>query len=171
MTPPSDRSTPVLPVYIALGVLILASLAFIALFIVISTIPEGGAEVVAEVESDSYMDVVAPLLENADPAHGEELVNTTGCHACHVAGAANRLAPPFSGVAARAVERRPPMSAEAYIYEAIVHPDVHIVEGYTAQMPLIYGTILSDQDIGDIMAYLLTLRTTATDAIDTESGS
>lgn len=168
MTTPPNRSTPVLPVYIALGILVLASLAFIALFIATSSIPEGGAEVVADVDRDSYMEVVNPLLEEADPARGEELITTTGCHACHVAGAANRLAPPFSGLAARAVERRPPMTAEAYIYESIVHPDAHIVEGYTAQMPLIYGTILSDQDIGDIMAYLLTLRTTDT---ATESGS
>jgi cytochrome c2 len=159
MTKSPNRSTPVLPVYIALGLLVIISIGFIALFIFASTIPEGGAEVVSEVTADSYMDVVGPILENADASRGEELITRNGCHACHVAGAANNLAPDFSGVAARAAERRQPMQAEAYLYESIVHPEAFTVEGYSAQMPRTYGTILSNQDLGDIIAYLMTFQT------------
>lgn len=164
MTNASNRSTPVLPVYIALGLLVIVSIAFVALIYVASTTPEGGAAVVDELTKDSYMEIVAPLVENADPARGEELITRNGCHACHVIGAANNLAPAFAGVALRAEDRRPPMQAEAYLYESIVHPEAFEVKGYTAQMPRTYGTILSDQDLGDIMAYLLTLRTPAENA-------
>jgi mono/diheme cytochrome c family protein len=164
MTNTPNRSTPVLPVYIALGLLVIVSIAFIALIYIASTTPEGGADVVSEVSADSYMDVVTPLLANADPVRGEELITRNGCHACHVIGAANNLAPAFAGVALRAEDRCPPMQAGAYIYESIVHPEAFEVEGYTAQMPRTYGTILSDQDLGDIIAYLLTLRTPADDA-------
>jgi cytochrome c2 len=161
MSKSSNRSTPVLPVYIALGILLIVSLLFLVLIVIAVATPEGGAEVVSEVTADSYMAVVTPLLENADPARGEELITRNGCHACHVFGAANNLAPAFEGIAARAVERRAPMQPEAYLYESIVHPEAFTVEGYSAQMPRTYGTILSDQDLGDIIAYLMTVRTSA----------
>ncbi len=109
------------------------------------------------------MNVVTPLLANADADRGAELITRSGCHGCHVVGAANNLAPAFSGVAARAVERRAPMQPEAYLYESIVHPRALIIEGYSEEMPRTYGTILSDQDLGDMIVYLLTLQTTEGD--------
>ncbi|MBC8099359.1 MAG: hypothetical protein H7Y11_07945, partial [Armatimonadetes bacterium] len=55
----------------------------------------------------------------------------------------------------RTATRRPPLTAEAYLYESILYPTAYEVEGYTGQMPRTYGE-LSDRDLGDIIAYLLT---------------
>ncbi len=106
---------------------------------------------------EQYVEEVTALLENADPARGETLM-VQQCNACHVIGAVNHIAPPFEGVADRAATRRPPMSAETYIYESIVYPEAYIVEGFMNSMPINYRDQYNDQDLGDIMAYLLTLH-------------
>lgn len=105
--------------------------------------------------AESYMDVVAPLIAQGDAARGEELVTQSyECYVCHIQGA-GQTAPGFDGIATRAAEMRPPLTAEAYLYESIVLPGVHVVEGYPNSMPANYGTRISDAEMADILAYLL----------------
>lgn len=145
------------PVYLALGLLGIFVVIFVIQFINLSG-GESGAQVETTLTADSYMSVVTPLLANADVERGAELVETVGCTGCHVYGVANKLAPPFEGIAIRAAETRPPLTAAAYLYESIVHPTAYELEGYIAQMPRTYGE-LADADLGDILAYLLTQTT------------
>lgn len=50
-------------------------------------------------------------------------------------------------------------SAEEYLYEAIVLPNAYINQGYPdGIMPLNYGESLSDQEIADIIAYMLSIE-------------
>ncbi len=84
------------------------------------------------------------------------LVETYQCIACHRIGAANGVAPAYEGIAARAAARRPPMPAASYIYESITNPSAYIVEGYVNSMIQDFAQRLSDQELGDIIAYLLT---------------
>lgn len=158
MTQPETKknTTPVLPVYLALGFLIVFAGIFLVEFARMSAGESGRPAVDADaLTADSYLDLVTPLLVNADPARGEQLITEKGCVACHVTGAVNNLAPPFAGVADRAKTRRPPLQPEAYLYESITHPTAFEAPGYSAQMPLTYGD-LSDDDLGDLIAYLLT---------------
>jgi mono/diheme cytochrome c family protein len=60
------------------------------------------------------------------------------------------------GIAERAAARRPPLAAAAYIYESITHPTAYIVEGFSGAMPQNYPERLSERELGDIIAYLLT---------------
>ena len=61
------------------------------------------------------------------------------------------------GIAERAGERIPGMSAEDYLRQSIVSPGAHYVEGFTSKhMPMDYADRLSEQDINDIVAFLLT---------------
>lgn len=115
--------------------------------------PEATVEAIS---AESYAGEVAALLANADATRAEAALNSYGCVACHRAGAANGVAPAFVGMAEVAASRRPPMSAAAYIYESIVHPGDYIVEGYADVMPHDLGTRISQQDLGDMIAYLLT---------------
>ena len=142
------------PVYLAFGLLVV----FIVIFAVefISTSSESAGEAAGELTADTYMDVVEPLLANADPVRGGEILAQYDCAACHIAGAASNLAPAFEGLAARAEEARPPLTAAAYIYEAIIYPQAHIAGDYSGVMPLNYAARLSDEDLGDMIAYLLT---------------
>ena len=51
---------------------------------------------------------------------------------------------------------RLPLPADAYIYESIINPAVFIVEGYNDVMPHDFATRMSQQELADVLAYLLT---------------
>jgi len=108
---------------------------------------------------DSYADEVAAALDGADAGIGEKLVADTECATCHVTGE-GRVAPLFDGIGSAAGDRRPPLSAEQYLYEAIVLPAAYLVEGYVNAMPGNYAERYSTADLGHMIAYLITLSET-----------
>jgi mono/diheme cytochrome c family protein len=76
------------------------------------------------------------------------------CLKCHaVGGTGGNAAPPLDGVASRGDAR--------YLLHSIVNPSESIAAGYenagASAMPAM-GTILSDSEIRDVVAYLKTLR-------------
>lgn len=103
-----------------------------------------------------------------DAARGEELYNRAtlgkksaeGCVACHNYDAAQgdeSNAPYTAGTATKSEGRVPGLSAEDYILESIVSPDAYIVEGYNAgDMYQTWEEDLSEQELADLVAYLLT---------------
>ncbi len=111
-----------------------------------------------------------------DPEAGEELFRQTlrltggkapTCLSCHEVDNNEQLSvgPGLRGIADIAGSRVPDLSAEAYLCQAIVAPREHIVAGYPEDnilMPITYGATLTQQQINDIVAYLLTLDTAAT---------
>lgn len=108
------------------------------------------------VSASSYATELELIMENADVDIGAGLINEQDCFACHVLGDGS-LSPLFDGIGALAIERRPPLSAEAYLYESIVDPSAFILEGYSDSMPNTYTESLTHREIGHIIAYLLTL--------------
>ncbi|MDX1991608.1 MAG: c-type cytochrome [bacterium] len=150
-TTPSRR-TAAWPVYLVLGLLGLFFVIFLSEFIDLSQ--RGGGE--TEITETTYLDVVEPLLANANPENGPALLQKHGCNACHAGQNAGHLGPPHSEVHAVAADRRPPLTAAAYIYESIVYPGAFILEEYDdVNMPRIYGEQIPDDELGDIIAYLL----------------
>jgi mono/diheme cytochrome c family protein len=140
-----------------MAVVIVSAVAVLIVFANQEREQRGAAAASAEtLSAETYMDVVEPLLANANPENGPALLQRHGCNGCHMGSAvANNLAPSFVGMREQLPERRPPLQPEAYLYEAIVYPNAHQVEGYVAQMPVTYGD-MPDQELGDMMAYLLT---------------
>ena len=154
----SPRKTSPLPAVIAMGMLIVLAIVFVSELGAVSGGGDDSSPVEKTLTADTYASQVAALLEVGDAAVGEALISRYGCVSCHAgAGAENKLAPPFEGVGTRAETRRPPLSAEAYIYESIVHPTAFELEGYSGNMPVIYDDLIPDEDLGSIIAYLLTL--------------
>jgi mono/diheme cytochrome c family protein len=146
-----------LPVYAVLVILIIVGVFFLVELLTFDPRVHEAAE---PVSATSYADEVAALLANADPSRGDALAAQYNCIACHRAGAANGIAPPFVGIAERAAERRPPMPAAAYLYESIIHPSAYIVpkddeELYPDAMLRNFGETISDRDLGDLIAWLL----------------
>jgi nitric oxide reductase subunit C len=102
-----------------------------------------------------------------DAARGEELYNQTtigtasapGCNTCHSREEGVVLVgPSHAGVATRAATYVEGQSAEEYLRESIVSPNSHIVDGFVAGvMYQNYGEDLTEQEIDDLVAYLLTL--------------
>lgn len=128
------------------------AILFVVAFAIESQTP---AELTDNLTADTYKEEVAALLLDADPQAGSALIDRYECGACHRIGA-DRIAPSFVGIAQKAAERRPPLSAEAYLYEAIVYPAHFIVPDYPNAMPTDYATRLTQRELGDIIAYLLT---------------
>ena len=101
-----------------------------------------------------------------DPARGQLLyelgpegVYEPFCANCHTLTDIDLLGPGFAGMADRAATRVPGLSAEEYIRQSIVDPAANIVEGNWPEdevMPTSYAEEYSEQDINDLVAFLMT---------------
>jgi mono/diheme cytochrome c family protein len=108
-------------------------------------------------------------LPEGDPVSGEALSVSLACTACHIAaptGPAWLASATEPGIATRAQARftEPGYSGTAanafqYLFEAVVLPNIHIVSGFAENlMPNIYGNTLTEQQMADLIAYMLTLE-------------
>lgn len=116
-------------------------------------------------EATSGDDALLAAVEAADPTVGESLFQTitsTGfaCMNCHNSQSQDRLVGPgLLGIPTTAGEREPGVPAYAYIYESITNPNAFVVPDYPENlMPQIYSEVFTDEEIYDIIAYLLTLE-------------
>jgi hypothetical protein len=151
-TESNRRRTPNAAVIIALTLLIVFGAIFAYMLVALSD-NEHGAD---ELTQDTYMDIVAPLLINADAERGKAAVELRGCNVCHAGRNAGHLAPSHEDLWKLAAERRPSLTAAAYVYESIIYPGAFIVDDYYNNMPRIYHDQIPDDELGDIIAYLLT---------------
>lgn len=140
-------------VVLTIALVIIFVFIFAIAFVVSSISSES---VLVTVTEDTYRVEVDSALEGADPIIGEQLITQHICVVCHVSGNGT-IAPYFVGIANRAGDRHPPLGAEQYLYESIMYPTSFVVEEYAASMPNNYGDKLTQQEIGHIIAYLMTL--------------
>ncbi len=140
---------------LTVGLLVVFAFIFLIVFVITST--SAGNDTPTIITADTYRAEVMVALEGADPALGEELITEHTCNVCHVLGDGT-VAPLFTGIASRAGEIRPPLDAEQYLYEAIVYPGIHVLDGYTNSMPNNYDEVMTEQEIGHVIAYLMTLE-------------
>ncbi len=103
-------------------------------------------------------------IEAANP---EELILNAGCGACHSIGSlgeAHKVGPDLSAIGLIAENRIPGMTAEAYLHESIADPNAYIVPDcpngpcLANIMPRDYANRLTEEQIGTIVAYLLTMK-------------
>ena len=120
---------------------------------------DGGAEM------DGDMPEIVTLVAQADVANGDTLFNmgnleigAVACSTCHLPNSSEMLVGPgMLNIGEIAATRIEGMVAETYLYESIVNPNAYLVEGYAGGMLANYGDLYSDEEIYDIIAYLLTL--------------
>jgi mono/diheme cytochrome c family protein len=108
-------------------------------------------------------------LPEGDATAGETLATSLGCTACHITtqtGPAWLASGAQPGIGTRAETRFTETgytgnakSPEQYLFESIVSTNIHIVPGFTAGiMPQTYANQLTDQDMANLIAYLLSLK-------------
>ncbi len=56
----------------------------------------------------------------------------------------------------RAATRVDDMTAEEYLHESIVDPSAYVVDGFADIMPKSFADQFSDQELNDLVAYILT---------------
>ncbi len=103
-----------------------------------------------------------------DPARGETLykqptigsANAPGCAACHsLEPDLTLVGPSHVGITTRAETAVAGKSAEEFLRESILNPDAVVTEGFTpGVMYQNYGNDLTEQEIDDLVAFLLTLK-------------
>ncbi len=98
----------------------------------------------------------------------ELLFAQKGCIACHTAAAeteAEQIGPSLLGLTTRSATTIAEStytgkaeSVEAYIRESILEPEIYLVPGYEPVMPPTYQASINEQEITDLIQYLLTFE-------------
>ena len=115
-------------------------------------------------------DEIAAALAAGDPANGDTLFHTLrtevgfACSTCHNIDNPNRLiGPSLQNISEIAQTRVEGQGVVEYLHTSIIHPNDYIVPpddggAYPENlMPQVYEELFSEQEIADIIAYLLTL--------------
>ncbi len=93
-----------------------------------------------------------------DAANGQTLFTSNGCTNCHATqGDQVIVGPSLAGVADRAGERVQGTDALAYLHQSLVEPDAFVVPQYSPGIMPSFSQ-LSDDDLNDLVAYLMTLH-------------
>jgi nitric oxide reductase subunit C len=105
----------------------------------------------------------APAGGGGDAAAGERVYNEVAapaCGTCHSLEPGTVLVgPSLANIGAEAGSRVSGQSAEEYLGASITDPGDYVVEGYGANlMPGTYGSQLTQQQIDDLVAYMLSLK-------------
>lgn len=99
---------------------------------------------------------------SADPAAlGAQLAKDYGCIACHAADTQRLVGPGWGGLYGSNVELADGSTVRAddtYVAQSIREPDARIVEGYPAGVMPAYSTLLKDDEVSAIVAYIASLH-------------
>jgi mono/diheme cytochrome c family protein len=136
------------------------------------------AESTAQISTNaSAGDPIAAALAAGDPTAGQGVFQTQhslpdgsawACMSCHSVGADQTvlIGPPLYNIVERAATRVEGQNAVDYIHNSIINPEALIapvpegspVQQWALQMPHGFGDVLSEQDLNNVIAYLLTLH-------------
>lgn len=116
----------------------------------------------SQADFDAWMAEQVELAEEAaqtPEGRGQALVAANGCAACHSTTGAQGIGPTWRGLFGEEVplaDGTTVIADEAYLAESIREPQAKIVHGFETQLMPSYG--FTDEQIADIVAYIMTLR-------------
>jgi cytochrome c2 len=102
-------------------------------------------------------------VAQGDAVRGEDIFrhgkgSAPPCMTCHALSPGGfSLGPVMKGISARAGQRTAGLDANAYLRQSILDPKAFIVPGYRDIMFPGYADRFTEQDVADLIAYLLTL--------------
>lgn len=81
------------------------------------------------------------------------------CATCHsTKPGVNLVGPSMDGIASRAGTREEGMDSKGYLQLSIIKPSEYVVDGFVDQMPATFGSSLTEEELENVIAYLLTLE-------------
>ena len=104
---------------------------------------------------------VAGDPEAGEVLYAQQLIGTqAGCMTCHsLEPDVVMVGPSLANIGSGAGSRVSGMSAEEYLRQSILEPDAHVAEGFAAGiMPASLAGELSEQQVSDLVAYMLLLK-------------
>ncbi len=102
--------------------------------------------------------VGSPIAVLGDAAAGKALASQ--CLACHTIDGSQGVGPTWKGLYGHAVELEDGSTViadDAYLMESIKDPNAKVVKGFPAGAMPPYGSILTDENVADLIAYIRTL--------------
>ena len=106
------------------------------------------------------------VLEIGDPERGRDIFENGGekykdkpqyhCIRCHSLDGNEGYGPSLQGISAQAGGRVPELSAAEYLRQSILEPDAYIVEGFSENMGRIHRVLLTEREVNDLVAFMLT---------------
>jgi len=132
----------------------------------------------------SEQKVADEILAIGDPERGREIFEDGGAHelyepkyacaTCHTldgsVGDGESAGPSIRGIAARAGDRVPGLSAEEYIRQSIMDPKAYITESYNNKMNKVAARLITEEELDRLVAFLLT-QTDTTPTVSGETSS
>lgn len=114
---------------------------------------------------DTGAETAETTTVSGDPAAGQELFNQYideagfSCANCHLVDSEERLVGPgMLGLGELAETRVDGQDAVEYLHNSIIHPNDYVLETYPENlMPGVYADVLTDEQLDNLVAYLLTL--------------
>lgn len=102
----------------------------------------------------------AERMISANPAEGNTLAIQKGCSTCHsLEKDIKMVGPSWYNIGNIAAERVAGENAALYLYNSIIHPNQYVVETFLpGLMPQTYAEQLSEEELANLLAYLLTLK-------------
>lgn len=105
--------------------------------------------------------VVPPVEAGAAAQRGQALAQQFGCTACHSADGSTLVGPTWKSLFGSPRTFQDGTTAQAdenYLRESILDPGAHIVQGFPDVMPKDFKDRLTEEQIGDIIEYIKSLK-------------
>lgn len=100
-------------------------------------------------------DVMAEIT-TVDPAAGEALRTKYACAGCHTLDGAAAAGPTWQNLGNISVNRVKGESPAFYLYQSIVEPNAHVVEGFTGGvMPSTFKEQMSPTELAEVIRYIM----------------
>lgn len=105
----------------------------------------------------AFTDLPDGNIKNGESLFNQEIDDAPSCASCHRTDSSKNQGPGLGGFGDRASKEVKDQSAEEYAYYSILRPSKHLVSGYSNMMYRDYEEKLSDQELADLIAYILSL--------------
>ncbi len=105
----------------------------------------------------SLSDLPEGNAENGQVLFRTEIDDAPACSSCHRIDSSKNQGPGLGGFGDRAGRAVDDQSAKEYAYYSILRPSKHLVSGFSNLMYRDYEEKLSDQELADLIAYILSL--------------